>query len=404
MAARKRRPQSPTVVEPPRTVDLTKENEKAGHRKKLDKQISDEKNIDDKIKHFAPLPLMFTIMICSSFLWVLSYRDMMATGRPVAGTMDEALMVFTKSNEFYDDSRGWKSTGGGLSSIASVTTDANNMGGLFVRKLCGAAGLAVHSQKIVPLLFQPSNAHFVLGHFNPMLNVAALGNISLALLHYSYLPDLEAAGAGDLVKIIMSILVFEALVMLLYCASATISARKLIGKISVSPDGAKKARSVVNRVIMRTVGIVSGVIAVIAGRDLLCPGQIIPIIPRDDIYLEWTNAFLHSPPPNSPEAEDHSLEAPFYLGDKYVSHVMALHVLITCAFKVTSSFLIRTGFKNEGEIKANMIWKVQSIGDWLILFTFRMFTFAAKSASLDIRWHLMTIGYEAFVLGVYGFL
>lgn len=43
--------------------------------------------------HLPPLPLVFTVLICSGALWVLGLRDLMATGKNFLGPMDDAFMV-----------------------------------------------------------------------------------------------------------------------------------------------------------------------------------------------------------------------------------------------------------------------------------------------------------------------
>ena len=43
--------------------------------------------------HLAPLPLVMIVLLCSGALWVLSFRDVMATGRSIAGGMDDAILV-----------------------------------------------------------------------------------------------------------------------------------------------------------------------------------------------------------------------------------------------------------------------------------------------------------------------
>jgi hypothetical protein len=43
--------------------------------------------------HLAPLPLVLVVLVCSGFLWMLAFRDVMATGRPILGAMDEAMLV-----------------------------------------------------------------------------------------------------------------------------------------------------------------------------------------------------------------------------------------------------------------------------------------------------------------------
>lgn len=125
------------------------------------------------------------------------------------------------------------------------------------------------------------------------------------------------------------------------------------------------------------------------------------MIPRDDIYLEWTNALLHSPPQGSVEEEEQGLEAALYIGDKFVSQFMALNILILCAYKFYSAFFIKFGSDGSGLIKCKMIWHAQCIGDVLILLMLRIFSSAALTASLDLRWHLMLVAYEGFILGEY---
>lgn len=44
-------------------------------------------------EHLPPLPLVFTILMCSGALLVLALRDVMATGRNIGGSWDEAMMV-----------------------------------------------------------------------------------------------------------------------------------------------------------------------------------------------------------------------------------------------------------------------------------------------------------------------
>lgn len=351
--------------------------------------------------HLAPLPLVMMVLLCSGALWVLSFRDVMATGRSIAGGMDDAMLHFTKSVDFYDDSKGWKSKQGGLSAVEAVTTDENNMGGLFVRKVGGAAALAFHTQKIAPLVFQPTNAHWSLGHFTPVLTMGAVGNVAVVALYALYLEDLKGADAGEMGLLICVLLLVEALVMLGYA----LTSRRLAKQSKVSrplPEG-KTPSSIVSKIVFRTVGIVSGFMGLIAARDLLFPGHIISIIPRDDIYLEWTGALIHSPPSGSVESDEQGLEAPLFIGDKFASQLMALYVLLTCACKFVSAFLIRVGKDGSGEAKSKLFWRVQAVGDGLITFMFRLFVGAATSASLDLRWHLMMLGYETFILFIYAF-
>ena len=43
--------------------------------------------------HLPPLPLVFTVLACSGALWILAMRDVLATGRIIAGEPDEAMLV-----------------------------------------------------------------------------------------------------------------------------------------------------------------------------------------------------------------------------------------------------------------------------------------------------------------------
>ena len=180
------------------------------------------------------------------------------------------------------------------------------MGGLFVRKVGGAAALAFHTQKIAPLVFQPANAHWSAGHFTPVLLTGVVGNLAVVALYVIYLDDLKGADAGEMGLLICALLVVEAIVLLGYA----LTSRRLAKKSKVSrtiPEG-KTSSSIVSKIVFRTVGIVSGFVGLIAARDLFFPGHIL-FIPRDDIYLEWTGALIHSPPPGSVESDEQGLEA-----------------------------------------------------------------------------------------------
>jgi hypothetical protein len=37
--------------------------------------------------HLIPLPLAFTVLVCSGLFWIASFRDMMATGKPILDTL-----------------------------------------------------------------------------------------------------------------------------------------------------------------------------------------------------------------------------------------------------------------------------------------------------------------------------
>lgn len=376
-------------------------SQKEKQKQKVDYERASQRASALREMHMAPLPLVIAIMLCSGTMWVLAFRDVFATGRSILGPADDAMQHFIKSARFFEDSSGWKSQQGGLSTIKAVTTDENDMGGLFVRKAAGAVALAVHSQKLVPFLFQPDGAHWAFGHLAPVLVTSSIGNMAVAAFYATYAEDLKGAGAGQMSMLTCSILTLEAIIMLGYAISTWRGKRKF--RLSGELPAGKTPSSVPSRIVARTVAIVSGVISLIAIRDLCFTGQIISVIPRDEIYLEWTNAFFHSPPPGTVEAEENGLEAPLYIGDKFISQLLALNLLVSCFHKFASGFLIRMGKDGSGEVKGKIFWTSQALGDGLLLFILRLFAPAAKSASLDLRWHLMTLGYETFILALYGF-
>lgn len=409
MAARKRNTEASskgTVKSGKSSATSSSMNETKNSAKIAQKKVLDEKVTNANIKavrelHLVPMFLLFAVLTCSGALAVMSYRDMFGTGKVIFGPTDEALLEFTSSTKWFEDGKGWKSAQGGFSAVQQITTDENDMGGFFVRKLAGAAALAFHLQKLVPLIYQPTTVHWGLGHFTPMLITSVLGNMAVAAFYMSHMDDLKNADAGSIGFGIIAALVLESFVIggfiltLLLKKSVKLKPQKL--------PSDKRPSSMVSKIVTRTVCIVSGLITVIAGRDFFFPGQELPFPPYDDIYLEWTGAFIHSPPPNTVEGDEHGLEAPLHIGDKFMSRLGALYILIICFQKFAAAILIRVGKDNSGPTKCKIFWKVQAIADGLILFTLRVFAPAAKSASLDFRWHIMSLGYELFILGLYGY-
>lgn len=57
--------------------------------KPVDKQVTKELLAE----HLPPIGLVIIIMVCSSILWVFAFRDVFATGRTIAGPLDEAMLV-----------------------------------------------------------------------------------------------------------------------------------------------------------------------------------------------------------------------------------------------------------------------------------------------------------------------
>lgn len=264
-----------------------------------------------------------------------------------------------------------------------------------MRKVGGAAAVGVHLHKLVPLLFHPNGAKWSHGHFRPVLSFSLLANLAICAFLGLYMEDFVVAGAQTVPMAMIGTLVVESVAICWYL----VSQRKIVRGPAIAMPSGKTPRSIPSRIVARTVAIVSTLMVLVAGRDLFFPGTILQYFPRDDIYLEWTGAFLHSPPIGSPEASEQGLAAPLHIGDKFMSQMLALHVLLLCFYKFASSYLIPFGSDGSGEIKTRMIWKASSIGGFALVLLFRMFQPAANSASLDLRWHLMSMAYEAFILG-----
>lgn len=433
--------------------------------------------------HLLPLPLVLITLLCSGLFWVISFRDAFATGQPLLLNLSNSLpslaeaelsmIEHTKSQKWYHDDDSskayWKSSRGGLASIRPYTSDDNDMGGLFVRKVGGVAALGYHSTKLWSIVFQsapvPSfvdgkmkmkGASWSIGHYDPILTLGILGNICIALFYMMRLEELRTAGTEQLVAILVMASLVEALVFGAYLISRRMRMKKTnrVGKqvvkqqqqqqqhkslqkqqkhksqkrkgskdkgaSSVPPPAVEEynsqedPNSIPSRIALRTVLIVSSAISLISIRDLFFPGSILAFIPRDDIYLEWTGAFFHSPPPDTVESDEYGLESPLYAGDKFASQLMGLYLVLGCFLKFASVFGWSKGNRDmessspdnvdrHGMVSSKMIWKAQSIGDMLLLFMLRLFAPAAKSASLDLRWHLMTVAYEMIILGLYGF-
>lgn len=399
MAAKKRKNASKAV----KPSKENNESNQAATKKKQDKAIQ-RQELDQQIekgKHFVPTPLLLTILACSGFLAVLSYRDMFGTGKVIFGEPDAAMLQYTLSTQWFDDSNGWKSSAGGFSAVHKISTDANDMGGFFIRKMAGAAGLGYHLQKLMPVLFQKNDVHWGKRHYVPVMASSVIGNLCLAGYFLASMEDFKSTGADVMGFRVAVVLLVEALVMLVYLL---LNLTKKVTLIPRALPGGKRPRSIVSKILARTLCLVTGIMTLIAARDFFFPGMELPFPPADDIYLEWTGAFIHSPPPNSVEEEEHGLEAALHVGDKFVARLMALYILIVSVQKFISGFVVRVGVDNGGEKKSKMFWQSQAIFDGLILFTIRVFASPALTASLDFRWHAMALGYETFLLGIYGYM
>lgn len=297
---------------------------------------------------------------------------------------------------WFDNSKGWKSQQGGFSAVENASTDANNMGGFFMRKLVGCTGVGLQLHKLLPIVF--STEAYGKGH-RWILVGGILSNSSLALFLASYMTDLQNAGAWQVPSVMMGVSIFEALVMMVYALSMK-TKEKLV---AVAFSNGKSPTSLVSNIVARTVAIISTGILMYGIRDFCFSGMPIPLLPYDDLYLEWTNAFFHSPPESSPEYEDQGIAAGFYIGDKYVCQMAGLQLALLSLYKLLSSWTIRRGSDNKGEAAVRMIWKPSTIANLMLLFLLRIFASAAESASWNVRWHLMAVAYETFIVGLYAF-
>lgn len=250
------------------------------------------------------------------------------------------------------------------------------------------------------------------GHYDPLLICGMVGDLALAAFYLVKLNEIKTAGAQGLGMAYVLAAVLEALVFGLYIVSRRMGGTKVVkqstSEETKSEDPLDDPNTLPSRIVARTVMIVSTLMSIIAVRDLAFPGTILSFIPRDDIYLEWTGAFLHSPPPDTVESDEHGLEAPLYAGDKFVSQLMGLYLVLCCMMKFASvigwtkgSRSMGVGVENAdrwGIVASRLIWKTMALGDLFILTLLRMFTPAAQTASLDLRWHLMMVAYEMFIL------
>lgn len=292
---------------------------------------------------------------------------------------------------------------GGMSSVQRVTTDVNDMGGLYIRKVCGVAGMAYHMHKLLPILVPIRKADWRMGHYNLLLSTGVFGNVCLVVFYLMYLDDISSSGAGKMCLTTVVFLGMEAVVMFLYVLSNVLSPRFVITDAKSLPEG-KSPNSLVSNILARTISMVSGMIAIVAARDLFYPGTVLAFPPRDDIYLEWIGALMHSPPAGSHEQQVYGFTSPLRIGDKFCGRLMGLYLLLGCVQKFVGVFGVRVGKDGmSGEISTRMFWIVQALGDGLLVFVWRLFASAAKSASWNLKWHLMALGYETFMLALNAF-
>ena len=73
--------------------DMKQTDLKSQQKNKLEKEVKEKLRQKAVNAYFPPLPLVLTILICSGFMWMLAFRDMMATGKSLIGPMDDAFLV-----------------------------------------------------------------------------------------------------------------------------------------------------------------------------------------------------------------------------------------------------------------------------------------------------------------------
>jgi hypothetical protein len=54
---------------------------------------NDAAHKEDVNDHLPPIFLVFTVLACSGFLFIYSFRDVFATGRVIGGARDHAYLV-----------------------------------------------------------------------------------------------------------------------------------------------------------------------------------------------------------------------------------------------------------------------------------------------------------------------
>ena len=291
--------------------------------------------------------------------------------------------------------------------------------------------MAFHMSKLWPVVFQSFpyyvkgdanrmvGSSWTAGHYDPLFVLGMMGDLILSGFYLCRMEEMKGAGSSRLGLAYVLAGVVEALVFGLYLVSRRMSTKKQSGKSRLvemknEKDPLDNPNTLPSRIVARTVMIVSTLISIVSIRDLMFPGTILSFIPRDDIYLEWTGAFYHSPPPNTVEADEHGLEAPLYAGDKFISQLMGLYLALGCMLKFASVIGWTKGSRSMGGtvenvdrwgvVASRLIWKTQALGDLLLLALLRMFTPAALTASLDLRWHLMLVAYEMFILCEFGLI
>lgn len=290
--------------------------------------------------------------------------------------------------------------------MAPVSTDANDMGGFFMRKLAGAAGVGLQLCKMWPMVrsatASDTRLSFAKGHYRGFVWVGAVVDASVFVFLSCYRGILIENGAWDLPRVACVILLLETLLWTYY--GLTGPRRAVPSFAAVLPQG-KTPGSLPSNIVARTVVVVSSFLVLTSVRDLIAPGCILSVWLRDDVYLEWTNAFFHSPPPGSQEWEDYSTQSSNFIGDKYIAQLAAVFLLGISLYKfVGSCGGVRWGSDGSGlAVSSILFWQGPALASLCVFCVLRVFANAAASASWNLQWHLMAWGYETFIVGLYGF-
>jgi hypothetical protein len=66
--------------------DNSKQKKGSSHPSAAKKKLTSSKSSDSingSIHHLLPMPLVLTVLVCSGLFWISSFRDVMATGKPI---------------------------------------------------------------------------------------------------------------------------------------------------------------------------------------------------------------------------------------------------------------------------------------------------------------------------------
>mmetsp|Transcript_25960 Transcript_25960/g.52658 ORF Transcript_25960/g.52658 Transcript_25960/m.52658 type:complete len:110 (-) Transcript_25960:92-421(-) len=78
------------------------EERKNEQKQRLNDAVKSQRAEEFRGMHLAPLPLVMIVLVCSGIMWVMAFRDVMATGRSIAGPMDDAMLVSRTTSRMID--------------------------------------------------------------------------------------------------------------------------------------------------------------------------------------------------------------------------------------------------------------------------------------------------------------